>query len=76
MINEGTVTQVIRLREMRNQHGLSQIDLSERSGVAQSVISDIETGVTKSPRIGIVMKLAKALNCKAEDLYEPEIKHA
>lgn len=67
---------MIRLRELRNEHNLSQLELSERSGVAQSVISDIETGVTKSPGVGIVMKLAKALNCTVEQFYEQEIKQA
>jgi len=65
---------MIRLREFRTQRGMSQIELSERSGVAQSVISDIETGVTKSPSVGIVMKLASALDMPIGTLVVEESK--
>jgi transcriptional regulator with XRE-family HTH domain len=56
------------LKEIRRRHGLSQVDLSKRSGVAQNTISDIETG-RRDPRPSTMRKLAKALGAKVEDFY-------
>jgi len=69
MVTERAVTRtMIRLREFRHKSGYSQTELAERSGVAQSVISDIETGVTKNPGVGIVVKLANTLGIPFTDL--------
>jgi XRE family transcriptional regulator, master regulator for biofilm formation len=66
---------MIRLREFRNERNMSQTELSNVSGVPQSVISDIETGVTKSPSIGIVLKLANALNMSVDALIDSTSQH-
>lgn len=50
--------------------GLSQQKLAELAGVKQSVISDIERGHIKSPRLETAIALAKALNCKLDDLIK------
>lgn len=61
---------MIRLRETRREKGWSQSELSRRSSVPQTVISDIENGVTKSPGIKIVVRLADALGISVNDLLE------
>ena len=61
------------LKEIRRRHGLSQIDLSRRSGVAQNTISDIETG-RREPRPSTLRKLAKSLGVEVADFY-PETSH-
>ena len=53
----------MNLATIRQQKGLSQQELSRRSGVAQSVISDIEKGKTPAPRINTVLALAQSLGC-------------
>ena len=59
------------LKDIRRRHGLSQVDLSIRSGVAQNTISDIETG-RRDPRPSTLRKLAKALSVEVGDFY-PEM---
>lgn len=41
---------MIDLAAMRKQKQLTQNELATKSGVKQSVISDIESGKTESPR--------------------------
>jgi transcriptional regulator with XRE-family HTH domain len=55
------------LRHIREQAGLSQPELSERSGVAQGTISDIERGKRK-PRGRTLRKLAQVLGVEVADL--------
>jgi transcriptional regulator with XRE-family HTH domain len=58
----------IILKDMMERRGLNQRELSERSGVPQPIISTIVTGVTPSPTIGTMYKLARALRCLVDDL--------
>lgn len=62
----------MNLATIRRQKGLSQQELSRRSGVAQSVISDIEKGKTPAPRINTVLALAQSLGCTLEELVPNE----
>lgn len=65
----------IRLKEMRTRRGWNQAELSGRSGVPQPMISEIESGAVKDPRIGTVYKLACALRCAVDDLIEVNPSH-
>ena len=51
---------------------MTQDKLSAASGVKQSVISDIENGKVKHPRIDTAIALAKALGVNLEALIEKE----
>ena len=62
----------MNLATIRQQKGLSQQELSRRSGVAQSVISNIEKGKTPAPRINTVLALAQSLGCTLEELVPNE----
>jgi ribosome-binding protein aMBF1 (putative translation factor) len=53
----GVARQIVELRE---KHRLTQIELSEKSGIPQAQISRIERGVI-SPTTTTVAKLAEAL---------------
>lgn len=53
---------------MREAKGWSQRMLSEKSGVKQAVISLIEQGYTKNPRVDTIGKLAQALECTMDAL--------
>jgi transcriptional regulator with XRE-family HTH domain len=54
------------LRAAREARMLSQVELSERSGVAQATISHLERG--RSAHYGTVRALAKALRVKPSGL--------
>ena len=53
------------LKKFRKAKKLTQKDLAQKSGVKQSVISDLETGNAKST--GSILELANALGITAED---------
>jgi transcriptional regulator with XRE-family HTH domain len=59
----------IRLRQIRERRGLTQLQLSTRSGVAQSTISQYETG-TRSATLKTLRSLAGVLQCKPWELVE------
>ena len=53
----------------RTAAGLTQMQLADKVGVAQSMICQIERG-TKVPTIPLGKQIAKALKCKIDDLAE------
>lgn len=56
-----------RLKSIREQRGLTQVQLAEQSGVSTRMIQNYEGG-TNRPRIEIAEKIAKALNITADEL--------
>ena len=60
----------IALNELRKQKNMGQLELSRKSGVPQSMISDIENGKTRNPRVDTAKKLADALGCTVDDLLK------
>ncbi len=56
------------VKQMRERHKLSQEDLAQKALVGRSTISNIETG-TYVPNIYTVLRIAKALGYKVEDLF-------
>lgn len=58
----------MNLREARERAGYTQDELSDVSGVPQAVISRLETGVTADPNFSTVLRLAKPLGVKPEQL--------
>ena len=58
------------LRELRIKRGISQNELARRAGVKQSVISYIENGRTKHPRIDTLTALAAVLGVSVEKLVK------
>jgi len=58
------------IRELRKKRGISQNELARRSGVKQSVLSYIESGRTKHPRIDTLAAIAAALEVPIEALMQ------
>lgn len=58
----------IRIREIRHERNLSQLDLSVKSGVPKETISKIENGV-RPPKLETLVKLAEAFEVKVGDLF-------
>ncbi len=52
---------VIRIRQLREERGISLEDLSSLTGFKVERLKDIESG-KESPQLGMVMKLSKALD--------------
>lgn len=58
-----------RLREIREQKGISQLELSFESGVSQNMITYIENG-KRTPTLKTVLKLCNALKINPATLFE------
>lgn len=61
-----------RVKEFRQNQGLSQEELSIKSGVSRPTISMIETNSLDNIESKTMLKLAKALNCDIGDIFFKE----
>ena len=59
----------MNIREKREELGLSQTELAEKSGLTQRFLCDIEQGRSK-PSIDVAIKLAKVLKVKDIKFFE------
>lgn len=57
-----------RINEIRRKKGISIDDLSEKSGVPKGTLSKITAGITTSPTLDTVKAIARALDCRLDDL--------
>jgi transcriptional regulator with XRE-family HTH domain len=55
------------IKKLRKQKGLSQIELGDRIGVSQQVITNYERGI-REPNIETLLKIAGALDVSIEKL--------
>jgi transcriptional regulator with XRE-family HTH domain len=61
-LEQRQLTQVIeRIKSVRNQKAVSQLELSLRSGLSQSFIASVESG-KKQPSALTIIKIANALD--------------
>lgn len=61
----------LHIREMRQKKGdMSLGELERKSGVSKSYLSELENGIKINVGIDILCKLAKALECKPEELFK------
>ncbi len=64
---------VVRLRKYREAKGWTQQELSERAGIRQGTISNLETGKGRRVDLDVLERLAKVLGVKkASDLLVDE----
>ena len=59
----------ILLKEKRKERNLTLAQLSDRTGISTTHIKDIENNI-KEPSISMMVRIAKALDLKIEDLYK------
>ena len=62
-----------RIKFLRNEKGISQEKLAEFSDLHRTYISSIELG-KRNVALENIEKLAKALDCKIEDLFKTTVK--
>lgn len=60
---------VSRVKERRLDLGLTQCDVAERLGSFQALVSYLERKQT-DPRVSLALKVAAALECRVEDLFQ------
>ncbi|OAI44365.1 hypothetical protein AYO43_09245 [Nitrospira sp. SCGC AG-212-E16] len=60
----------MRLRRLREANGWTQVDLAKKARVTQALISQLEAGKKASPSVVPLLRIAKALGVKVEDLVE------
>lgn len=58
----------VSLREARSAAGLTQAELADIVNVSRKTINTVENGVFV-PSTLLALSLAKALNCRVEDLF-------
>lgn len=59
------------LKDERTRHGLTQAELAERVAVSRKTINTVENGVFV-PSTTLALKLARALACRVEDIFQLE----
>lgn len=64
-IELGKAVRIFRARE-----DLSQVELAKKANVSMCSINFIENGCKKKPRVNTLIKIAKALNIKEEELLK------
>ena len=60
-----------RVRLRRERLGLRAVDLAARAGTTRATISQIERGVNANPGLGLLTRLAAALECCPSELAPP-----
>lgn len=61
-----------RIKERREQLGMSRPELAKKIGVSDSAISNYENAIS-NPKIELLYKLFEALECDANYLYQDEM---
>lgn len=58
-----------KLKEVREQKKMSQEELSKKSKVSRTIISELENGKTNVVTNVTLEKIAEALECKVTDIF-------
>lgn len=58
------------VRSLRKAHGWTQIELAQRSGIAQGMITNIETGKQANPTHSTLQRLARAFEISVDELLK------
>lgn len=58
-----------KIEEARKKQGLTQNQLSEKSGISRTIISGLERGRISVTTTGTLKKIADALGVKIEDIF-------
>ena len=58
-----------RIKEIREQKKMSQEELSQKSGVSRTTISNLENNVDRTTMISTLQKLARALDVTVDQIF-------
>lgn len=62
-----------RIRELREERGMTQTELAEKSNVTRATIWKLETGKDEITTTKTLMKIAEALGVSVNDLFLPNV---
>lgn len=57
------------IKQLRLKRGILQEELARKSGITQSMLSQVEKG-TKNPSLQVAYEISKILECNIENLLE------
>ena len=69
-ITEQTQLIIQRLRQEREDKGISQMDLSLKAGLSQNQVNYIETG-KRTPNLNTILRICNTLEINPAILFEP-----
>jgi transcriptional regulator with XRE-family HTH domain len=56
------------IQQLRKKYKLSQEELAKKAGITYSTLIKIESGANDNPTIKTIVKIARALNIKIDDV--------
>jgi len=59
-----------RIRELREEFGLTQGQLAGNASVSQGYLSQLENGEVKNPSAAVLLRVAQAMRIDPDDLFE------
>ena len=58
-----------KIKELRKEQGLTQKELAEKSGVARTIINQLETGKKELITVNTMIKLSDALDKSVSEIF-------
>ena len=58
-----------KIRECREEMGISQKELAKRAKISRTTLSGLESGAIKTTTTDTLLKIAEALNKKVTDIF-------
>lgn len=58
-----------KIKECREEIGISQEELAKRAKISRTTLSGLESGTIKTTTTDTLLKIAKALNRKVTDIF-------
>ncbi len=62
-----------RIKELREERGMTQTELAEKAGVARATIWKLETGEDEITTTKTLIRIAEALGVGVNDLFLPRV---
>ena len=59
-----------KIRQLREEGGLTQGQLAARSSVSQGYLSQLENGEVKNPSAAVLLRVAQAVRVNSDELFE------
>lgn len=60
-----------KIKEFREEAGMTQVELSEKSGVSRTIISGLENGTIETTTTKTLVNIADALGKNISDIFLP-----
>jgi len=59
-----------KIRQLREEHEMTQGQLAGESSVSQGYLSQLENGEVKNPSAAVLLRVAQAINIDSDELFE------